>query len=153
MGHYSDCLSCCFSGTWNQSCPIRAGWDHWQFIWAHMSVWWSFDVKGPKTPPEDMIILSFSDQASSEEACNSDKSVQRSYYLTFFLPPITFPCTSKHRASLSHKNPESLALEEAHLGFALSSWMTASRIKSFLCCILRVWAFGLLDVEQTNLVQ
>lgn len=143
---YSDCLSCCFSGTWNQSCPIWLSWDHWQFIWAHVNVWWSFDVKGPKTPPENMLIPSISDQASSEEACNSDKSVQSSNYLNFFLPPVTIPCTSKHHASLSHKNPESLALEEAHLRFALpSSWITASRIKSFFCCVLpclSIWLTG-----------
>lgn len=78
-------------------------WDHWQFIWAHVNVWWSFDVKGPKTPPENMLIPSISDQASSEEAYNSDKSVQSSYYLNIFLPPITIPCTSKHRTSLSRK--------------------------------------------------
>ena len=69
-----------------------------------MSSEWHLDVRGPKPHLQVMLMPPFCEHTSHEEAYNSYTPVQNTDYLTFSLPPITFPflcckpracCTSK----------------------------------------------------------
>lgn len=90
-----------------------------QLSLAWVSDGYPFDVKGPETHVMINKLIIFKHLA--HEACNSDKCAAKQLLPHLFLPPITFPCTSNHLASLFFKIPELIAFGEADLRFVLSS--------------------------------
>ena len=68
-----------------------------------------------------MLMPPSSEHASHVVACNRDMPAQSSDYLTFFLPSITFPCTSYLTIPFTHKYPCSLAFEVVDLRLVLWS--------------------------------
>ena len=82
-----------------------------------------------------MLVPPFSKHVSHEEACNSDMLVQIIEYLTFFLPPITFPWTFDDPILSTHKYPKPLAFEEAGPEtYSPVSSLGCLVNKPFLCC-------------------
>ena len=68
--------------------------------------------EGQKLLLQIILMSLFSEYASIEEVCNSEKPPQNTYYFKFFFPPIVLTHTSGHPASLSHKYPNAFTFGE-----------------------------------------
>ena len=76
-----------------------------------VSTWWPLDIRKPQIHPQNMLMLTFSESASHDEACGLPAPAQNEKNLSFAFS-ITLPHTphtSDHPAPSSHKHPQPLA--------------------------------------------
>lgn len=67
------------SGTWSQSFPVQTSQDHMIYSAGPTVQWVTFDIKGPKAAISAHITPTFSQQASREEAYNSDMPTDKAH--------------------------------------------------------------------------